>query len=104
MEGHGVRVPRPPRLSPADVATTLAELPAWSGDADGIERTAELPSFRSAVDAIVAIAAVAEEMDHHPDIDLRWRTLRIAVVTHSAGGVTELDLELARRVDALLRG
>jgi 4a-hydroxytetrahydrobiopterin dehydratase len=40
-------------------------------------------------------------MDHHPDLDLRWRTLRVAVVTHSAGGVTELDLELARRVDAL---
>jgi 4a-hydroxytetrahydrobiopterin dehydratase len=95
---------RPPRLSPDEVTAGLTRLPAWSGGADGIERTAELPSFRAAVDTIVAIAAVAEEMDHHPDIDLRWRTLRIAVVTHSAGGVTELDLELARRVDALLLG
>jgi 4a-hydroxytetrahydrobiopterin dehydratase len=95
-------MPRPPRLSPDAVAAGLGGLPQWSGDEDGIERTAELPSFRSAVDAIVAIADVAEEMDHHPDVDLRWRTLRIAVVTHSAGGVTELDLELARRVDALL--
>ena len=49
-----------------------------------------------------AIADVAEEMDHHPDIDLRWRTLHLTLVSHSAGGVTELDLELARRIDALL--
>ena len=77
-------------------------LPLWSGNSDGIRRTVDLPSFREAVDAIVAIADVAEEMDHHPDVDLRWRTLHLAVVTHSAGGVTALDLELARRIDALL--
>ena len=52
----------------------------------------------------MAIADVAEEMDHHPDVDLRWRTLHLAVVTHSAGGVTDLDLELARRIDALATG
>ena len=97
-------MPRPSRLSPDEVAAALTGLPAWSGGPDGIERTVELAGFQAAVDTIVAIAAVAEEMDHHPDIDLRWRTLRIAVVTHSAGGVTELDLELARRVDALFPG
>ena len=95
---------RPPRLSPEDVSAALSGLPAWSGDADGIERTVKLGSFREAVDTVVAIADVAEEMDHHPDIDLRWRTVRVAVVTHSAGGVTALDLDLARRVDALLPG
>ena len=97
-------MPRPPALPAEDVASALAALPSWSGDTTGIERTLELPSFRAAVDAVVAIAGVAEEMDHHPDLDLRWRTLRVAVVTHSAGGVTELDLELARRVDALFPG
>jgi 4a-hydroxytetrahydrobiopterin dehydratase len=45
---------------------------------------------------------VAEEMDHHPDIDLRWRTLHLTLVSHSAGGVSELDLRLARRIDELL--
>jgi 4a-hydroxytetrahydrobiopterin dehydratase len=95
-------MPRPPRLSDEDVAAALAALPLWSGDVDGLHRTVELPGFRDAVTAIVAIADVAEEMDHHPDIDLRWRTLRLALVSHSAGGVTELDLELARRIDALL--
>ena len=95
-------MPRPPRLSPDQIATALSELPQWSGDADGIHRSVQLPTFRDAVAAIVAIADVAEEMDHHPDVDLRWRTLHLAVVTHSAGGVTALDLELARRIDGLL--
>jgi 4a-hydroxytetrahydrobiopterin dehydratase len=97
-------MPRPPRLSPDEISAALHGLPHWTGDGDGIRRSIELPRFRDAVSAIVAIADVAEEMDHHPDIDLRWRTLHVAVVSHSAGGVTELDLELARRIDALLPG
>ena len=95
-------MPPPPRLPPDEIAAALHGLPQWSGDGDGIRRTVELPSFRDAVAAIVAIADVAEDMDHHPDVDLRWRTLHLAAVTHSAGGVTELDLQLARRIDALL--
>jgi 4a-hydroxytetrahydrobiopterin dehydratase len=95
-------MPRPDRLSPDEIAAALHGLPEWSGDGDGIRRTVELPTFREAVDAIVRIADVAEEMDHHPDVDLRWRTVHLSVVSHSAGGVTELDLELARRIDALL--
>ncbi len=97
-------MPRPPRLSDDELSAALPGLPLWSGDGDGLRRTVELPSFRDAVAAIGAIADVAEEMDHHPDIDLRWRTLHLALVSHSAGGVTELDLELARRIDALLPG
>jgi 4a-hydroxytetrahydrobiopterin dehydratase len=95
-------MPRPERLSPDELAAALHGLPEWSGDGDGIRRTVELPGFRDAVDAIVRIADVAEEMDHHPDIDLRWRTLHLTLVSHSAGGVTDLDLQLARRIDALL--
>jgi 4a-hydroxytetrahydrobiopterin dehydratase len=95
-------VPRPPRLSSDDLSTALEGLPAWTGDTDGIRRSVQLPSFRDAVAAIGAIADVAEEMDHHPDIDLRWRTLHLTLVSHSAGGVTDLDVQLARRIDALL--
>ena len=97
-------MPRPDRLSPDELTAAMHGLPEWSGDGDGIRRSVELPSFRAAVDAIVRIADVAEEMDHHPDIDLRWRTLHLHVVTHSAGGVTANDLELARRIDQLLPG
>ena len=95
-------MPRPPRLSPDEIADELRDLPHWSGDGEGLHRSVELPSFRDAVGAIVAIADVAEEMDHHPDIDLRWRTLHLHLVSHSAGGVTDLDLQLARRIDGLL--
>jgi 4a-hydroxytetrahydrobiopterin dehydratase len=95
-------MPRPERLSPDDVAAALRDLPLWSGDGDALRRTVDLPTFRDAVAAIDAIADVAEEMDHHPDIDLRWRTLHLTLSSHSAGGVTELDLALARRIDALL--
>jgi 4a-hydroxytetrahydrobiopterin dehydratase len=95
-------MPRPQRLSPDELSAALHGLPSWTGDGEGIHRRVELPGFREAVAAIVSIADVAEEMDHHPDIDLRWRTLHLTLVTHSAGGVTEFDLELARRIDALL--
>ncbi len=95
---------RPAPLTPDELVEALVDLPRWSGDAHGLRRTVELPSFRDAVAAIVAIADVAEEMDHHPDIDLRWRTLILTLVSHSAGGVTDLDLQLARRIDALLPG
>ena len=97
-------MPRPPRLLPDEVAAALHGLPLWSGDGDGLRRTVELSSFRDAVAAVVAIADVAEEMDHHPDIDLRYRILHLTLVSHSAGGVSELDLQLARRIDALLPG
>ena len=97
-------MPSPQPLSADELAAALADLSHWSGDGDGLHRTVELPTFRDAVAGIVAIADVAEEMDHHPDVDLRWRTLHLSLVSHSAGGVTELDLELARRIDALLPG
>ena len=97
-------MPRPPRLSPDDLAAALSGLPLWSGDGAGIRRSIQLPGFPDAVAALVRIAFVAEQMDHHPDVDLRWRTLHLTLVTHSAGGVTELDLELARRVDGLFPG
>ena len=94
-------MPRPSRLSPDELTAALSGLPLWSGDGAGIRRSVQLPGFPDAVAALVRIAFEAEQMDHHPDVDLRWRTLHLTLVTHSAGGVTEFDLELARRIDAL---
>ncbi len=95
---------RPAPLTPDELVEALVDLPRWSGDAHGLRRTVELPSFRQAVAALVAIADVAEALDHHPDVDLRWRTLHLHLVTHSAGAVTPLDVQLAHRIDALLPG
>ena len=97
-------MPRPPKLSPEELTAALADLPLWSGDTAGLRRSVELPTFADAVAAIVRIGFVAEQLDHHPDVDLRWRRLDVTLVSHSAGGVSELDLQLARRVDELYPG
>jgi len=89
-------------LSTADIAAHLAELGGWSGDHAGITRTAKLPTFLGAIGVVDRVAAVAEEMDHHPDIDIRWRTLTFVCATHSAGGVTTKDIDLARRIDEIV--
>ena len=96
-------MPRPPRLSPDELTAALQGLPLWSGDGAGLRRSVTLPSFRDAVDAIVRIADVAEEMDHHPDMDIRWRKVRFALSTHSSGGVTNSDITLARKIDEIAR-
>ena len=56
------------------------------------------PAFLSPSRGVDEIAVIAEAMDHHPDLDIRWRTLRVALTTHDAGGVTQLDIELAHRI------
>ena len=88
-------------LSAGDVATRLAALSGWSGGTDAISRTVEAPSFPAAIRLVVEVAEAAEDADHHPDIDIRWRTVTFALSTHSAGGVTAQDTALARRIDEL---
>lgn len=89
-------------LSDDAVAAGLANLDGWTGGRAGIERTAQLPSFPAAVEVVRRVAEVAEDLDHHPDIDIRWRTLTFRCATHSAGGVTGKDLDLARRIDEII--
>ncbi|MET8233550.1 4a-hydroxytetrahydrobiopterin dehydratase [Micromonospora sp. NPDC005298] len=85
------------------VRDELGGLSDWSGDPTGIGRTVQLSSFPDAIAVVDRVATVAEELDHHPDIDIRWRTLTFRCVTHSAGGVTHRDIELARRIDDIVR-
>jgi len=88
-------------LSPAELVDAPAGLPGWSGDVTGIERAVTAPSFLAGIRLVDAVADAAEAADHHPDIDIRWRTVTFRLATHSAGGVTEKDLALARRIDEL---
>jgi 4a-hydroxytetrahydrobiopterin dehydratase len=87
-------------LTPDQVADALESLPGWSGDTTGISRSLECASFPAAIAVVDAVALLAEAADHHPDIDIRWRTLHFTLSTHDAGGVTQLDLNLAREIDA----
>jgi 4a-hydroxytetrahydrobiopterin dehydratase len=88
-------------LSPEQLAAALAELPGWSGDPDGISRAITAPTFLDGIRLVDAVAAAADAADHHPDIDIRWRTVTFRLATHSAGGVTEADLSLARSINTL---
>jgi 4a-hydroxytetrahydrobiopterin dehydratase len=89
-------------LSDSDVDDALRALPQWRRVDSSIVRTVELPTFPTAIEFVSRVAAAAEAADHHPDIDIRWRKLTFTLSTHSAGGLTQKDVDLAHRIDALL--
>jgi 4a-hydroxytetrahydrobiopterin dehydratase len=91
-------------LSSDDVTTSLAHLAGWTGDPTGIARSIEASSFLAGIALVDAVAQVAEKADHHPDIDIRWRTVTFRLSTHSAGGVTAKDIDLARQINAVSSG
>lgn len=91
-------------LDQEEIAPLLAAHPDWTGGAEHLTRVFTAEDFPAAVAVVDKVALIAEEMNHHPDIDIRWRTLRFRLSTHSAGGVTDLDLELARRIEKVLAG
>ena len=90
-------------LTGEQVADLHRDLPLWRIEDGMLVRDVQAPTVPRAIASVVAIGAAAEEMDHHPDIDIRWRHLRLALVTHSAGGrITDLDVALARRIDGIV--
>ena len=91
-------------LDPKVLADALAHLDGWVGDTSGITRTVSLPTFPAAIAAVDRIAEAAQAADHHPDIDIRWRTLTLRLTTWDAGSrVTDQDTSLAAQIDAILR-
>ena len=93
-------------LSDSDVTARLAELPDWTrADADkpSITATYELADFAAALAFVNAVGAEAETRNHHPDIDIRWNTVTLVLSTHSEGGLTEADIDLADTISALPR-
>ena len=77
---------RPAPLTDAEIAAALAGLPGWARAGDEIVRTFECASFPDAIAFVVRIGFFAEKADHHPDLDIRWRKVRVALTTHDAGG------------------
>ena len=90
-------------LDPQALAGLAATLPDWIVEDGRLVRDVEAPTFPVAIEWVVLIAEAAESLDHHPDIDIRWRRLHLVLSTHSAGGrITELDVALAERVDRIV--
>jgi len=87
-------------LAPEDVDAALSGL-GWTRDGDEIVKVWQGKDFAAALAFVNAVGALAEEMDHHPDVDIRWSKVTLRLSTHSAGGLTQLDLTLAARVDAI---
>jgi 4a-hydroxytetrahydrobiopterin dehydratase len=89
-------------LTEDQVVTGLKDLPDWAREGETLVRTVELGSFPAAVQVVNRVAEVAENDNHHPDIDIRWRTLTFRCSTHSAGGITALDVSLAAEIDGIV--
>jgi 4a-hydroxytetrahydrobiopterin dehydratase len=86
-------------LSDADVQQALAGLPGWERVGDEIAKTFECASFPDAIAFVVRIGFFAEQADHHPDLDVRWRKVKVALTSHDAGGLTQKDVELATKIE-----
>ncbi len=90
-------------LDDSAVSAALSDLPDWTGDGQALSRKASLPTFPAAIAVVDKVAIVAEELDHHPDIDIRWRNLTFVLSTHAAGHrVTSRDIDLAHRIETIL--
>lgn len=93
----------PPPLADAEITEALTALTDWTRRGDELVRVHEAPSFPAAIRLVDAVAVLAEEADHHPDIDIRWRTVTFALCTHSVGRrITVLDTELAQQINAAI--
>ncbi len=87
------------RLAGEELDRQLAELGDWTRVGESITRTIEFPDFPTAIRGVSAVADDAEAMNHHPDMDIRWRNVTFTLSTHSEGGLTQLDIELAAQID-----
>jgi 4a-hydroxytetrahydrobiopterin dehydratase len=86
-------------LQKRDVETRLADLPGWKRHDDDIRKKYEFSGFSEAMVFVNRVAALAEAADHHPDIEIKYNRVRLALSTHSEGGVTQKDLDLAAQID-----
>lgn len=88
-------------LTDAEIETRLAELPGWRRAGEAIEKAFDRGDFVGAVAFVQRLVAPAEEMNHHPDLEISWSEVKVSLSTHSAGGLTAADFQLAARIEAL---
>ena len=85
-------------LTDEEIDRQVGDLPDWTRRGDTLTASFEAPDFPTGIRLVDEVAMEAEEMGHHPDIDIRWRTVSFALSTHSEGGLTQLDVERAHRI------
>lgn len=88
-------------LSDSEVEARLGELEGWQRSGDAIVKTFERGDFVGSVRFVGSLVEPAEEMGHHPDLEISWDKVEVTISTHSEGGLTANDFELAKKVDAL---
>jgi 4a-hydroxytetrahydrobiopterin dehydratase len=89
------------RLNDEEIEQRLAELEGWEREGDAIARTFELDDFKGSVDFVNRLTPEAEAMNHHPDLAISWNKVTVTITTHSEGGLTANDFELAKRIATL---
>lgn len=89
-------------LSEEQVDAALPGLDGWERAAGALRRSIDFSSFLDGIDAVRRVGEHAEAEDHHPDIDIRWRTVTFALVTHSEGGITDKDVAMAREINRIV--
>lgn len=90
----------PRRLDSEELTRQVADLPGWEVNGNSLTCSIEFPTFMAGIECVRVVAEDAEAMNHHPDIDIRWRTVTFTLSTHSEGGLTQLDIELAHQINA----
>lgn len=90
------------KLTADELNAFLQQHPHWKQQGDSLTRTIEFPSFLEGIAFVGKVAQIAEQHDHHPDIDIRWRKVTFTLTTHDAGGLTFRDPKVASEIDALL--
>ncbi len=88
-------------LQTSEIEQALKKVPEWETKNKAIVRTFEFDDFAEAMEFVNNVAEIAEEAEHHPDIDIRWNKVILSLSTHSKGGITDNDFEVARRIDNL---
>jgi len=88
-------------LSDSEIQQALGTLKGWQRQGKAIERIFEFPDFKAAMQFVNKIADAAEQANHHPDIDIRYNKVTMALVSHDAGGVTQRDVKMARRINEI---
>ena len=88
-------------LADAEITARLAALPGWAREGDEIVKTFDCGTFAAAIAFVVRIGFFAERADHHPDLDVRWKRVKVALTTHDAGGLTSNDFDLATQIEVI---